>query len=166
MLYGAPTHRVEFHLMAVSEVLGLESSFFMLPGMMMISFGGDDSSSSTHLIRTSNGYDMGKLSSVNKLCHNLAEKKVGIEDAVNRLEAIRQQSRMPGILGHPILNTTWFYYVAFPLHAFCICIIGFGGKAFEALIAAGLAFVTANLVLMAERYLALGLRSAILNIYA
>ena len=39
VMYGSPTHRLEHHLNCLSTVLNVSSEFFILPGVILISFG-------------------------------------------------------------------------------------------------------------------------------
>ncbi len=153
VLFGAPTFRLEFHLTQVSEVLGLKSSFFILPGMILISFGSDesayDSVASSHIVQTPSGQNMGKLSEVNKLCHDIEDKKMPIDQAILSLEMIRSRGK-EGILAHPLLASRFSHFIAFPIHSFTICIIAMNGKLFEALMAAIISIPIAGLVIAAE----------------
>ena len=39
VMYGSPTHRLEHHLNCLSTALNVSSGFFILPGVILISFG-------------------------------------------------------------------------------------------------------------------------------
>ncbi|KAI8825000.1 uncharacterized protein EV422DRAFT_240947 [Fimicolochytrium jonesii] len=140
-MYGAPSHRLEFHLRCVADALEVEGNFFVMPGMILISFGNDDHSSSTHLVRAPQGFNMWKLSAINMLCRQLTEGQVLIQEALDRLVEIRSQKEYK----------SWVFLSTFPVSSWGIAIIGFNANWGEALMAAILATMVGLFSLAAER---------------
>lgn len=89
MMYGAPTHRLEEYLTMSARVLEIEAQFLYMPGCMIVAY--DDSSvhtSEVKLVRTSQGVDLGKLRDVHEIYKDVVHDRVGVEEAIPRLEAI------------------------------------------------------------------------------
>ncbi|TPX65819.1 hypothetical protein SpCBS45565_g04858 [Spizellomyces sp. 'palustris'] len=141
-MYGAPSHRLEFHLRTVSEALDVESNFIVLPGLILISFGNEDHSSTTHLVKAPQGFNMSKLSAVNALCHVLEKGEILIDDGLKRLQDIRSEAEY----SRPLFLST------FPVVSFGISIIGFGTNWVEAGVSALFGLVVGCLCLAAARY--------------
>ena len=67
MMYGAPTHRLEYHMDQISTLLDVKADFTALPRMILCYFGEEgDISSTSHVLRTGQGYHMAKLSQVKR----------------------------------------------------------------------------------------------------
>ncbi|KAJ3100427.1 hypothetical protein HDU97_002214 [Phlyctochytrium planicorne] len=140
-LYGAPSHRLEYHLTLVSKTLEVEADYIVFPGMIMISFGGESSRSNTHIVKTPQGFNMGKLAQVNALCLTLTHGLLDIYDAIDLLEAVKADQDYP-----------WYIILAtFPVTSFTLCILGFGGNWLDACIAAVLGLLVGVLSLLSER---------------
>eukprot|EP00842_Homolaphlyctis_polyrhiza_P002953 jgi/Hompol1/3659/HPOL_003312-RA len=138
--YGLPSHRLEFHLEAVGDCLGIKSSFGVQPGMILISFSPKKRSSETFFIKTHQGYNMGKLSSVNELCLDLVQGNITILQARRLLADIRTSKNSP----------SWSAFITFPIVAFALCPVGFGGTWGDALIAAVATMPVAGLMVLSE----------------
>ncbi|KAJ3036676.1 hypothetical protein HDV00_002500 [Rhizophlyctis rosea] len=141
-MYGAPSHRLEYHLTTISEALGVESVFLVFPGMIMISFGEEDHSSHMHLVKTFQGWNMSKLMDVNTLCHRLCSGEIPIEDALDTLSAIKKRS------GYGKLA----FFLTFPTMSLGFAILGFGGRWIDALFAGLFGCVVGGASLAAERF--------------
>jgi uncharacterized membrane protein YjjP (DUF1212 family) len=89
MMYGAPTHRLEEYMNMSARVLEIEAQFLYMPGCMIMAF--DDSSTHTSevkLVRTAQGVDLGKLRDVHEIYKDVVHDRLGVEDAMPRLDAI------------------------------------------------------------------------------
>lgn len=89
MMYGAPTHRLEAYMSMSARVLGIEGQFLYLPGCMVISF--VDSSTHTtevHIVRTSQGVDLGKLRDVHHIYKEVVHDLIGVDEATERLDEV------------------------------------------------------------------------------
>ncbi|KAI9098028.1 hypothetical protein DFS34DRAFT_619392 [Phlyctochytrium arcticum] len=141
-MYGSPGHRLEFHLRTVSEAIGVESNYFALPSLMLISFGNEDHSSTTHLVKAPQGFNMSKLSAVNALCNSVEQGEILMEEALARLTDIRAM--------HEYSRSV--FLASFPITSFGISLMGFGLGWIEALISGALGLLVGLLVLAAERF--------------
>ncbi|KAJ3262410.1 hypothetical protein HK104_006747, partial [Borealophlyctis nickersoniae] len=141
-MYGAPSHRLEFHLHAVSEAMGVESVFLVFPGMILISFGEEDHGSHMHLVKTYQGWNMSKLSDVNTLCLELVRGDVTIQTALDRLDEIKQRK------GYGRLA----YFLTFPTMSITFCIVGFGGSWIDAVFGGVFGCIVGGTSLLAERF--------------
>lgn len=89
MMYGAPTHRLEEYMNMSARVLEIEAQFLYMPGCMIMAF--DDSSvhtSEVKLVRTNQGVDLGKLRDVHEIYKDVVHDRMGVEEAMPRLDAI------------------------------------------------------------------------------
>ncbi|KAJ3254690.1 hypothetical protein HK103_007029 [Boothiomyces macroporosus] len=122
--YGVPTHRLEFLLESVGESIGVPSTFFALPSLVMMSVKSNNIESQTFLLKYKQSFHMGKLSHVNDLCHDLLNGRLTIEEATIRLYDIRQKPSYD----------LWLNVLTFPLTSAIFCLIGFGGDWKDALL--------------------------------
>lgn len=105
--YGCPTHRLSNHLSTTSETLEIKSEFFVLPGMILVSYveGHKSSKARVRVISTSAGFDLAKLAAINQICREIKDKHLCIFDAINRLEEIKNAEYSPfrwhGLLTSP-----------------------------------------------------------------
>ncbi|KAH6567991.1 hypothetical protein BASA50_001156 [Batrachochytrium salamandrivorans] len=140
--YGVPIHRFEYHLEAVSTSLGVESTFIVLAGLILISFAQKGRAPETHLIRCTPGYQMGKLSLTNELCFELVHGGTPVHQAQTRLMKIRSLED----------SAAWKTMLTYPIIAFFICIIGFNGRWLDATLAAVASTPVAILSYLGGRY--------------
>ncbi|KAI8998127.1 hypothetical protein BC832DRAFT_518881, partial [Gaertneriomyces semiglobifer] len=129
--YGAPSHRIEYQVELVAFTLEQPTSVAVIPGVMWISFGDEDHNSSCHLIKVSQGYNLNKLSLVNKLCYAMVHGEIDAASAVDELTDIANAPSYPD----------WYDCVTFPIVAFTICLVGFGGHWLDSGMAAALALI-------------------------
>ena len=86
--YGAPAHRLEEALRIVCDRLGLAAEVFTTPTAIVMSFG-DPTELRTRMLRVESGeLDMGKLTQVDELADDVADRKVTPAEGVAKLEAI------------------------------------------------------------------------------
>lgn len=97
MSFGAPTHRLEEYMQMTAKVLEVDSQYLYLPGCMVMSF--DDPSTRTtevKLVRVSQGVDLARLSDTHLVYKNVIHDVMGIEEAVQELDAImKKKPRFP-----------------------------------------------------------------------
>ncbi|KAJ3173110.1 hypothetical protein HDU88_004569 [Geranomyces variabilis] len=140
--YGAPSHRLEHLLANVGDVLEVESTFFVLPSLILISFGNEDHSSSTHLVKTPQGFNMDKLTAVNALCLDLANGTLMIDEALERLSQIRLAREYGNLVS----------LATFPLVSMGIAIAGFNANWLEASVAAVLSLLVGGFGFLGAAY--------------
>ncbi|KAI8621381.1 hypothetical protein BC830DRAFT_1163829 [Chytriomyces sp. MP71] len=140
--YGAPSHRLEHHMALVSEALHVEARFFVLPNLILISFGGETAASTTHFVKISNGQNMAKLAQVNALCLTLTEGLIDIHSASDLLEGVRAGSDYPW----------WMVWITFPVQAFTFATLVFQTGWLEAVVATALGIMTGGMSALADKY--------------
>lgn len=101
MSYGAPSHRLEEYMKMSARILETEGQFLYIPGCMIVSF--DDASTHTtevKLVKVQQGVDLGKLKDVHEIYKEVMHDVIGVEEAIQRLDAIMnaQQRYNPWIL--------------------------------------------------------------------
>ncbi|KAJ3294031.1 NAD-dependent glutamate dehydrogenase [Rhizoclosmatium sp. JEL0117] len=128
--FGAPTHQLEPHLTQVSKALDLQAEFLLLPGIVLISFGGGYESK-VHFVKQHAGMNMSKLAQTNALCQTVTKRLVDVYNAVELLEAIESAEDYPW----------WVNLVTFPITSFCFALLMFYTTWFEAGVAGILGFI-------------------------
>ncbi|KAK4193191.1 hypothetical protein QBC35DRAFT_98987 [Podospora australis] len=120
MIYGAPTHRLEAYMRMSARVLGIEGQFLYLPGMMIVSF--DDSQTHTtevKIVRAGQGLDFGKLRDVHEVYKEVVHDRIGVDDAMIRLdEIISRKEKFP----------IWFRILLSGVASACVAPFGFEGR--------------------------------------
>ncbi|KAI8137426.1 hypothetical protein BJV82DRAFT_525347 [Fennellomyces sp. T-0311] len=143
ILYGAPCHRIEQSLDQAAHMLGLEATFFFIPGIMMICFG--DLEPRTLLVRCPQGFDMGKLAQVITVANDLCkeERRVTIQECIDRLDCIARSS------------PTWSPWAVVLAHA-CASLLTtpvmFNGSWMDTAASGALGLMVGTLALVAEKY--------------
>ncbi|KHJ36372.1 putative duf1212 domain membrane protein prm10 [Erysiphe necator] len=97
MAFGAPTHRLEEHLITSARVLEVRASFLYIPGCMIVSF--DDDSTQTNevkLVKVVQGVSLGLLVDIHKIYKGVIHDKISVEEASQLLDKINN--------GGPIYN--------------------------------------------------------------
>ncbi|KAI9346594.1 hypothetical protein BDR26DRAFT_855807 [Obelidium mucronatum] len=141
--YGAPSHRLEYHLSHVSKALHVEAEFVIIPGVVMSSFGGGESAkSSTHFVRQSQGINMGKLAQVNALCLTLTQNLITVHNAVELLEGVKAASDYPW----------WIGILIFPVSSFGVALVLFQATWIESFVAGLLGLLVGLLNYASEKY--------------
>lgn len=139
--YGAPTHRLELLLEGVGGALGMVSSFFVMPGMILVTLRYKNLPFHDYL-KVSYGFNFEKLSKANQLCYELVRGTKGIEKAHAELNAIRDISSMSAYAN------LWI----FPLFSFFICLVGFNGSLMESILAGFLGLIVGGLEVLESFY--------------
>ncbi len=87
-IHGAPAHRLEREAGAVASRLGIQASFFSTPTMLLASFGDDDATAETHVLRVEPGaVNLGVLAELDLLG---AAMRAGALPMAEALERARQ----------------------------------------------------------------------------
>lgn len=142
--YGAPSHRIELAMEAMCKTFGIDGSFAFLPGLMMISFGDSDThTSETHLIKCSQGFDMGRLAKVNKIARAVVYGDLEPSEALMELKAINNEKPPYGI---------WVMLASFAVSSGLIAPLVFKGSWYDMLAGMGLGSVVGLTSLLASRY--------------
>ncbi|KND02045.1 uncharacterized protein SPPG_02549 [Spizellomyces punctatus DAOM BR117] len=138
--YGAPSHRIEYQLELVALALEQPGSFVVIPGVIWVSFGDEDHTSSTHLIKVGQSWHMHKLSLVNYLCRNLIAGEIDIFGAIDRLAEIASEPDYP----------PWYDLITYPMISFTLCLIGFGAGWLDAAVSAVLGLAVGGFSLLSS----------------
>eukprot|EP00842_Homolaphlyctis_polyrhiza_P000627 jgi/Hompol1/1565/HPOL_005638-RA len=124
--YGLPTHRLEYHLETVGECLGIQSSFTVLPGVILMSFTAEKRTSETFFLKSKQGYNMGKLLLVSELCNSVVRGMMTTQQARTSLADIRAIKTAP----------LWTALITYPFVSFGFCSLIIGGTWGDSIIAA------------------------------
>ncbi|KAI9337375.1 hypothetical protein DFJ73DRAFT_849207 [Zopfochytrium polystomum] len=141
-MYGAPTHRLEYHMSQVGAVLNVDADFVVYPGLVMASFINENNQASTHIIKISQGFNMGKLAQVNALCLALTRNLITIDDAIELLDGVKSDKDISWII---ILAT-------YPIFSFTLAVLSFSSSWLEALIAATLGLMVGFMAVASSNY--------------
>jgi len=86
--YGTPAHRLEGVLVALSERLGVQGSFFSTPTALFASFEGSGAES-THMQRLQDSdTDLGKLAELDAIFNHVWFERIDLEEAARRVEQV------------------------------------------------------------------------------
>ena len=135
--YGVPSHRLEFHLEAISSKLGLTLSTFVFPGMIILNF--LDGHNETFIVKCPQGYEMGKLSLLNDLCFDITTGEIDLDETKQKMMEIRKA----------VFSSDWLCFFTYPMMAFTLCIISFQGSWTDSAIAPFLALFVCGLRILA-----------------
>ena len=81
-----------------ARVLEIQGQFLYIPGAMIISF--DDQSTHTtevKIVRTVQGVDLGKLRDIHDIYKEVVHDRIGIEEAIERIQSITNRPRKFGL---------------------------------------------------------------------
>ncbi|KAJ3218290.1 hypothetical protein HK099_005119 [Clydaea vesicula] len=172
---GCPAHKIEFHLREIGSTLKLKSDYFILPAVIFINFGDENiSSTSTHLVKISFGFNLSRLSAINNLCKKVGEGLISVKDSFVILKKIENSKYFFNKDGLRFLQTdeeakknvthsTWTKFlvlssnffgsrtsalITYPLTSMTLCIMGFGGSWFEGFLSLFTGLVVAILTLL------------------
>ncbi|ORY05529.1 DUF1212-domain-containing protein [Basidiobolus meristosporus CBS 931.73] len=124
VVFGSPAHRLEDNMTRASAALNVQSSFAFLPGVIMISYGDEDThTSETHIIKVDRGYNMYKLDQVNTISKDVIYGKIKVEDAYESLEKVMDSKE---------LFPWWCDVMVFGVSSFLIAPLAFQGGWSEA----------------------------------
>lgn len=97
--FGTPAYRLEAHLQAVSELLGLEGYFLISPTAMTFVLQHDTDQEYNHVARVKPGeLDLGALARTDELVEELVSGKRTLQEALERLDEIANKPNAYGPL--------------------------------------------------------------------
>lgn len=100
--------------MALSSMFRLPTSFVLLPGVIFLSFDGDqvgsnEVNSACRMIRVSTGYHMAKLAAVNELCFAVMQGDFSALEAMDILGGIKMSRYNLSRMGLNVPELSEFY---------------------------------------------------------
>ncbi|KAJ2658774.1 pheromone-regulated protein prm10 [Coemansia sp. RSA 1200] len=144
MAFGAPLHRLEANLIAIALNLDVEATFAALPGIILITFGDEDTrSSETYVVRVASGYDMHRLGRTNRVIRRVLKSRISVGQGVRNLERI---------LATPPIYPWWFMIIDYVLCSFFICPLFWKGSWKDAGVSAMVGLIVGLLQLLAGRF--------------
>lgn len=139
MTFGAPSHRIESQLTSAARILEIKSEFIHLPGVIICSFGEQDTDSSeTHFVKTAGRLSLGALHEVHLIYRSVVHDEISAGIAGGQLDELMNQP--------PIYSTLLRCVFAFWLSVL-ICPLAFGGSFIDMWISGLSAFVLSFLQL-------------------
>jgi uncharacterized membrane protein YjjP (DUF1212 family) len=106
MLFGAPSHRVESQLNALSQVLDVDGQYIHFPGIVIASFGDiDKHTSECHFVKSSTQLALGHLNEIHTVYKNLVTDKMSVHDATLELNRLLKAKPEWSILSRVAFNT-------------------------------------------------------------
>ncbi|KAJ2327513.1 pheromone-regulated protein prm10 [Coemansia sp. RSA 2702] len=144
MAFGAPLHRLEANLIAMALNLDVEATFAVLPGIILITFGDEDTrSSETYVVRGMAGYDMYRLGRTNRTIRRVLKSRISVGQGVKNLERI---------LATPPIYSWWMMLLDYVAISFFICPLFWNGSWQDAGVSAMLGLMVGLLQLLAGRF--------------
>ncbi|KAJ1856084.1 pheromone-regulated protein prm10 [Coemansia sp. RSA 1853] len=144
MAFGAPLHRLEANLIAMALNLDVEATFAVLPGIILITFGDEDTrSSETYVVRGVAGYDMYRLGRTNRSIRRVLKSRISVGQGVKNLERI---------LATPPIYPWWIMLLDYVVISFFICPLFWNGSWQDAGASALLGLMVGLLQLLAGRF--------------
>ncbi|KAK9703855.1 pheromone-regulated protein prm10 [Basidiobolus ranarum] len=126
VVLGSPAHRLDDNMSRASAALNVQSSFAFLPGVIMISYGDEQThTSETHIIKVDRGYNMYKLDQVNTISKHVIYGHIKVEDAYEALEKVMDSED---------LYSWWCDILVFGASSFLIAPLAFQGNWGEAFV--------------------------------
>ncbi|KAJ2096992.1 pheromone-regulated protein prm10, partial [Coemansia sp. S100] len=144
MGFGAPLHRLEANLVAIAINLDVAATFAVLPGIILITFGDEDTrTSETYVVRMTPGYDMHRLERTNRTIRRVLKGRISVGKGVKEIERI---------LATPPLYPWWAMIMDYVVCSFFICPLFWSGSWRDASISAMLGLIVGLLQLTAGRF--------------
>ncbi|KAI9500033.1 hypothetical protein BX070DRAFT_196502 [Coemansia spiralis] len=144
MAFGAPLHRLEANLIAIALNLDVEATFAALPGIILITFGDQDTrSSETYVVRVASGFDMHRLERTNRVIRRVLKSRISVGQGVKNLERI---------LATPPIYPWWIMIMDYTLCSFFICPLFWKGSWTDAGVSAMIGLLVGLLQLLAGRF--------------
>ncbi|KAI9228888.1 MAG: hypothetical protein DHS80DRAFT_22931 [Piptocephalis tieghemiana] len=131
LLFGAPTHRLSRNLHLSSQLLSVDASFIILPGMLLVSFHDPGTrTSETHVIQMHWDRSFGKLEKVDRIGKAVARREISVSRGIHQL----REQLDSGVRIHP----RWVEIVVWIIASFAIAPLALNGDWKDALLAGGL----------------------------
>ncbi|KAF9226595.1 DUF1212-domain-containing protein [Gyrodon lividus] len=129
MTFGAPSHRIESQLVAAARILEVDAEFIHLPGVIICSFGDNDTmTSETHFVKCGGGLALGNLHKVHLIYRAVVHDEVSARKATQQLD---------DLLTARALYPVWFRCTLSFFLSVLICPLAFGGSFLDMWIAGG-----------------------------
>lgn len=125
-----------------AQFLGIDATFFFIPGIMMICFG-NNLRPDTLLVRCPQGFDMGKLAQVSKVVSDLCHERITTKECLEKLDAISVSSPTWG---------PWAMVLAHTINSLLTSPVVFNGSWTDTVVSGVLGFMVGILTLIAEKY--------------
>jgi uncharacterized membrane protein YjjP (DUF1212 family) len=130
MLYGCPSHRLEYAMRQVSRTLAVDAEYIYMPNVMLVTFiDSTTHTSETHFIRQMQTFEMHRLAEIYRLEKLVSYGEVSVDEALEFIDKVASQ---------PPLYPLWCRLFVYALAAFSGCVLFFGGRWKEAGVAAAL----------------------------
>ncbi|KAJ1722507.1 pheromone-regulated protein prm10 [Coemansia erecta] len=144
MGFGAPMHRLEASLVAIALNLDVQATFAVLPGIILITFGDEDTrTSETYVVRMSPGYDMRRLERTNRAIRRVLKGRIQVGQGVRDIERI---------LATPPIYPWWAMVGDYAVCSFFICPLMWNGGWKDAGVSMMLGLLVGLLQLLAGRF--------------
>ncbi|KAJ1822663.1 pheromone-regulated protein prm10 [Coemansia sp. RSA 2599] len=144
MGFGAPLHRLEANLIAIALNLDIQATFAVLPGIILITFGDEDTrTSDTYVVRMTAGYDMHRLERTNRVIRRVLKGRTQVGLGVKNIEKI---------LATPPIYPWWVMLLDYVICSFFICPLFWNGSWKDAGVSATLGLIVGFLQLLAGRF--------------
>jgi uncharacterized membrane protein YjjP (DUF1212 family) len=118
LIYGAPTHRVEWYMERAATCLGLQAKVFYMPDHFILSFDDETSYKSDFQLVKGAGSDLSRFEDAHKVYKLVNHNFISVDEGLYRLEMLEQQGP---------LYSNWFLFLIYGLAA-----IGIGPFAYQA----------------------------------
>ena len=118
--FGAPSHRMESQLLAAARILEVDAEFTHMPGLIMASFGDEETKSSQmHFVKCSSRVSLVKLHKLHKIYRQVVHDELSAGRATTMLEAMLETGPM-----FPL----WLRSILVFSIGWLICPLAFGGS--------------------------------------
>lgn len=105
MLFGAPSHRVESQLNALSQVLAVDGQFIHFPGIVIASFGDiDKHTSECHFVKSKTDLALGHLTEVHCIYKNIITDRMTVQQGTSELNRLLRAPPEWSILSRVAFN--------------------------------------------------------------
>lgn len=106
MLFGAPSHRVESQLNALSQVLDVDGQFIHFPGIVIASFGDiDNHTSECHFVKSKTELALGHLNEIHTIYKGVIMDSMTVHEATGELNRLLKAKPEWSILSRVAFNT-------------------------------------------------------------
>ncbi|EIW79287.1 DUF1212-domain-containing protein [Coniophora puteana RWD-64-598 SS2] len=120
LAYGAPSHRIESQLSFASKTLDVHAAFMYIPGLIMITFGHEETASvETRFIKATGRISLTPLHRVHVVYRDVLRKTLSVKDGISNLKDILQSP--------PVYGLAFRCFLSF-VSASVICMSAFGGS--------------------------------------
>lgn len=120
LAFGAPSHRMESQLLAAARILEVDAEFTHMPGIIMASFGDEETKSSQlHFAKCPGHVSLGNLHRLHKIYRAVVHDELSAKKATEKLEDMLKAGPMCPL---------WLRSIFFFCIGGLICPLAFGGS--------------------------------------